>query len=788
MSTFDGIVSEFPEIRIDDFRKKVNHPSPLACFLSHVHSDHLRGLESLRSPFVYCSPATKEILLRLERYQPRMNFNKKILESRVQTYKHLKGLLKSIPLNTPTQIELCLGHSIRVTLLDANHCIGAVMFLIEGNNRAILYTGDIRSETWWVNSLIRNPVVIPYTLGKRRLDRIYLDTTFAMNSNIYREFPSKAEGIREMLEQVERYPPDTIFYFHAWTFGYEDVWTALAAFLNSRIHLDRYRLSLYRSLARTGTAPPCLDAAQFCGFELGNHKPQGFVTSDPVVQVHSCERGSSCPIFDKDEAQRVVTIIPIVTRTKSGSPVPEIGAGGGQGDLDQTNDLIIDDTQALEQLIRFAQQTLQDSNPKLLQSTLRVLSAITRADGHKSIPLHELKAAFEDSADIPLEAFVNALGNNGSGRDGSADFQYPQSGVAGSSTLPATIRFPYSRHSSYTELCDLVKAFHPKDVYPCTIDVMSWDPSQTMRALFGHLCSADLFEHDKLMLDRYQEMQRFRSTKRRLDETQGEDRPQSSVNGHSSTQESTASPKKGRRSGMYDGSLRSNDEEPSYDFTQYATCDTQMQLDNMGDDDLVSFERDPPYEHSYDTLQQIIFHDLQTESLDTDISIAATTGADTQAHLSPSFLEPQIPQRSFRDRTESQEKESPTLLVSSSPFSRAAPAAIFETDSGPNCSPSTSKLITSSKARNNGRLSQANVSKKASLPSIPSTVSTNPPSGSLPSRINTQLNTSMSALSPNYVTRKLAHDLAMEYDELTWFDFEGLVSAGNNHCEEEVEL
>jgi hypothetical protein len=33
---------------------------------------------------------------------------------------------------------------IQVTLFDANHCAGAVMFLIEDQGNAILYTGDIR--------------------------------------------------------------------------------------------------------------------------------------------------------------------------------------------------------------------------------------------------------------------------------------------------------------------------------------------------------------------------------------------------------------------------------------------------------------------------------------------------------------------------------------------------------------------------------------------------------------------------------------------------------------------
>lgn len=52
---------EFPQIRIDYFRLQPGQKAPLACFLSHVHSDHLTGLESLRAPFVYCSVATREV-------------------------------------------------------------------------------------------------------------------------------------------------------------------------------------------------------------------------------------------------------------------------------------------------------------------------------------------------------------------------------------------------------------------------------------------------------------------------------------------------------------------------------------------------------------------------------------------------------------------------------------------------------------------------------------------------------------------------------------------------------
>ena len=126
------------------------------------------------------------------------------------------------------------------------------MFLIEHEAKAILYTGDIRckllckivvyfnltvfvAEPWWVNSLVRNPLVIPYTHGHKCLDRIYLDTTFATKKDIYRRFPAKSAGLAELLEKVSEYPKDTVFHFNAWTLGYEDVWIALSNFLRSQV-------------------------------------------------------------------------------------------------------------------------------------------------------------------------------------------------------------------------------------------------------------------------------------------------------------------------------------------------------------------------------------------------------------------------------------------------------------------------------------------------------------------------------------------------------------------------
>jgi hypothetical protein len=78
-----------------------------------------------------------------------------------------------------------------------------------------------------------------------------------------------------------------------------------------------------------------------------------------------------------------------------------------------------------------------------------------------------------------------------------------------------TIRFPYSRHSSYSELCGLVRAFQPRDVFPCTVDDIHWTPDLSMRNLFGDLCAGDVFCHDAAMMCIYKARVDFEGQQKR---------------------------------------------------------------------------------------------------------------------------------------------------------------------------------------------------------------------------------------------------------------------------------
>ncbi|KAM3453430.1 hypothetical protein MY3296_003838 [Beauveria thailandica] len=434
---------------------------------------------------VYCSAATREILLRLERYPCRVNYAKGVLEARQQTYKHLSTLLRPVPLETPTTLELAPSLEMQVTLFDANHCPGAVMFLIERNDTAILYTGDIRSEPWFVNSIARHPALIVYTSGIRRLDKIYLDTSFTKKI----PFQTKQEGIAELLRKVAAYPPDTVFYFQTWTYGYEEVWLALSKALKSPVNFphDSYKMRIYTSLSsKIGDHR----FASLTGYMCGNAWHPGCLTADESARLHSCEKGNLCSVASQSN---VVKIQPIVAHLANGTDIAEAGVGGGGNDFQrdaELGSLSPQDVRALQQLIK----QIPNGDDGFFESLAQKMAS------GRDMPLGLAMNQFGEH----LTASIEKLGGIPSPHertDSSASTTLLPGGPAG---LPRVIRFPYARHSSYEELCHFVDAFRPRDVWPCTENAQHWwRKGYSIASYFGEFCSGNDFAYDRMVKETY---------------------------------------------------------------------------------------------------------------------------------------------------------------------------------------------------------------------------------------------------------------------------------------------
>ena len=95
-------------------------------FLTHFHADHYGGLrKSWCEGLIYCSEATACLV------QTKLYVDKK--------------WLRPLPMHTVVDVLDGTGGStgVTVTLIDANHCPGAVMFLFRlRNKKTVLHVGD----------------------------------------------------------------------------------------------------------------------------------------------------------------------------------------------------------------------------------------------------------------------------------------------------------------------------------------------------------------------------------------------------------------------------------------------------------------------------------------------------------------------------------------------------------------------------------------------------------------------------------------------------------------------
>ncbi|TNY22667.1 hypothetical protein DMC30DRAFT_445127 [Rhodotorula diobovata] len=400
MSTHHGFIKEFPFIRVDAFNGDPAELNPYTgraphfYLLTHAHTDHIGGLNSPHfHGQIYATPITKQLVLDTMEAADRVRFEE--LGSRIRRKRKFANLfkvkvaprpsgsssarpsgrgagidrIKEIPLNTRVELTGPDDVPVTVTALDANHCPGSCMFLIEGLvdgvQRAVLVTGDVRIEPWWLDALNHNPLVAPYlpsaTGGEHRatkpLDCIYLDTS---NVLLNEELLTKDEAVAAAVELMAQYPPYTRFFLNAWTWGYEELLKGVHTHFGEEIHLDWYKHRLYTSapfrdadplLATLGTTSSFPSACTSRAVTAPSPSLHAHPTSPPSagpsraparpqpLRFHACERRWKCDLVWQDglgcfawDAQHVPSLRgpKKLKRPGSGETLPREEGGGAR--------------------------------------------------------------------------------------------------------------------------------------------------------------------------------------------------------------------------------------------------------------------------------------------------------------------------------------------------------------------------------------------------------------------------------------------------------------------------
>ncbi|GAB1601301.1 hypothetical protein Ahia01_000408400 [Argonauta hians] len=311
MSTFKGRMLEYPFISLDQFEGE--NLSSTIFFLSHTHWDHTVGLqdskflEALKRPSTqfYCSKIARTIILR----NPYL--------------KHLEPYVKILEVNCPTLLEVPINEefslhtssTITVTLLQANHCLGSVMFLIEGFEGSVLYTGDFR---WEEDEFFQ----VPYLRSGdsvKIIKSLYVDSTFCTPEAFH--FPTRTQSYEAIVSLVtEHFNKSHLNYvcIHSQTgFGYERLLEKLAKTFRTKVHVDDYKQSVYETIPKL------------------NHV---FSTCTDEVRIHFHKRGfceqlrNSQSRFSREESEMIaikVSTIWFVQESKTKpfvNPIKQIGA------------------------------------------------------------------------------------------------------------------------------------------------------------------------------------------------------------------------------------------------------------------------------------------------------------------------------------------------------------------------------------------------------------------------------------------------------------------------------
>ena len=208
-----------------------------AHFCTHAHADHVVGLgrrgwrPGTVGGKIYATKITRELLV-----------------ARMPT---LSRYVTALECGETHAIRLTPSTTITVTVIDAGHCPGSAMFLIEGACGRVLHTGDFRREDFCARE------ALPECVTRAPIDVLMIDNTYA---NPKCAFIGREEATAECVALVEKYRDRPIL-LGIDSLGKEDLMCAIAGAIGEAVEIPNERI-----LASNFAS--CLKGTSACEYEL----------------------------------------------------------------------------------------------------------------------------------------------------------------------------------------------------------------------------------------------------------------------------------------------------------------------------------------------------------------------------------------------------------------------------------------------------------------------------------------------------------------------------------------
>uniref|UniRef100_A0A673JUU6 DNA cross-link repair 1C, PSO2 homolog (S. cerevisiae) n=1 Tax=Sinocyclocheilus rhinocerous TaxID=307959 RepID=A0A673JUU6_9TELE len=269
MSSFADRMKEYPTISLDRFDRENLHAR--AYFLSHCHKDHMKGLKG---------PLLKRKL--------KFSCTAHLSQRSNPKYAFWEDHIVSIILK-----------DVVVTLLPAGHCPGSVMFLFEGAQGTVLYTGDFRLA-------VGDAARMEYLHSGDRvkdIQSVYSDTTFFDPK--YHQIPSREAcltGISQLVQDwICQSPYHVVWLNCKAAYGYEYLFTNLGQEFSSQVRAwickkNMPEILCHMTTDRATQIHACRSSSGQTGYRVKYHR-EGYSSYDtPYTMLVKDFLSYICPV------------------------------------------------------------------------------------------------------------------------------------------------------------------------------------------------------------------------------------------------------------------------------------------------------------------------------------------------------------------------------------------------------------------------------------------------------------------------------------------------------------